>query len=656
MCQPISEPSLSAAVKEEFDWLYGTTCDRCGGLAITQYTVWSDVFECDRCGNDIVLWDVAADKRTGKLRGNFECPICHSMWRKIQLKRKGDKPVLTSYECPKCKPKRLDRPISSKEENLIAEIEDLPIPHWYPNDIIDPGREMMRHGLMKRGVTHTSDFYTKRNLWAFASLWSARNIISELRVAMLWEFALTSIISYVSRKQGYGGGGGGLSATLYTPSLHKEQNVLAVLTRKIQKLQKTFANRASFPFKIITLNQSATQLAEVPSNTIDYVFTDPPFGQNIYYADASLLWESWLQNYTNEELEIVCNERRQDGPFKSLEDYKQLMTAAFQEIERVLKPGHWASVVFHNSDDSIWQAILDAAEITGFELAEINAFDKVQLSFKGVRGAKGLERVTNKDIVLNLRKPVPIEVTRLDNHTEIIEIEQRVIERVADFLETNPSLEQRTLQYLWNHVLYEMLREGSVEASMADVEEMLAYHYQTFKRVDGRYYLRGESVVGGNVFDLASDAGAIAWLTAVLTNNPQTIGDLIPQWQQETAISNADPGRLDRLLEENFWPDKRTGRWRIPTAQEREKMSARTDLSAQAHVRVVRRYLAGELDRRPGPQELAAWLRFCYIREFYHEATQLFPQIDETQLEPEDYKTLKRMATVSRMKAGQSKE
>ncbi len=158
--------------------------------------------------------------------------------------------------------------------------------------------------------------------------------------------------------------------------------------------------------------------------------------------------------------------------------------------------------------------------------------------------------------------------------------------------------------------------------------------------------------MGGNVFDLASDAGAIAWLTAVL-NTPQTIGDLIPQWQQETAHSNADPGRMDRLLEQNFWQDKRSGHWRIPTPVEREKMSARVDLSAQVHLRVVRRYLAGELDRQPGSQELMAWLKFCYTREFYNDTAELFPQIDETQLNAAEYKIIKRMATVSRMKAGQ---
>ena len=197
-----------------------------------------------------------------------------------------------------------------------------------------------------------------------------------------------------------------LSGTLYVGALTREDNVSLLFGRKFKQAVRSL----SYPRReasVTVRKGSATDLRPVPDGSFDYVFTDPPFGQNIFYADCSLLWESWLQDYTDEFLEIVCNERRVNGPFKTLEDYQALMALSFQEMHRVLKPGRWASVVFHNSDDRIWQAILDAAEAAGFELAEINAFDKVQLSFKGVRGQKGLERVTNQDIVLNLHKPRP---------------------------------------------------------------------------------------------------------------------------------------------------------------------------------------------------------------------------------------------------------
>jgi hypothetical protein len=184
---------------------------------------------------------------------------------------------------------------------------------------------------------------------------------------------------------------------------------------------------------------------------------------------------------------------------------------------------------------------------------------------------------------------------------------------------------------------------------MAQVGEMLP-HY--FKEADGRWYLRGEAVIGGNAFDLKTDMGAIAWLTQVLSNEPQTTGELIPLWQAETAhLSGSDAGRLDRLLAQNFWQDQRTGRWRVPTAAERDKMSNRQSLADEAHLRVVRRFLADDLDRRPSDWELSEWLRFCYRREAYAEAVALFQHIQPDQVEPERYKELKKVVAVCRMKA-----
>ena len=355
--------------------------------------------------------------------------------------------------------------------------------------------------------------------------------------------------------------------------------------------------------KHIALTRLGEPICPDDLDQVDYIFTDPPFGSNIFYADCNLIWEAWLdQGFTDQSQEAVVHVKHKT--MNTLPDYARLMAESFQEMYRVLKPGRWASVVFHNSDDKIWDTILEAARAAGFELAEINAFDKEQLSFKGIRGQKGLERVTNKDIVLNLAKPKSGEQATANGKIYADEAEKRLVEAIAAFLAASPPAEERTLQGLWNHALYDMLREGRVQVSMAQVSEMLPYY---FKDVDGRWYLRGEAVVGGNAFDLKSDAGALTWLNAVLGATPQTTGELIPQWQQETAhLAADDPGRLERLLQQNFWPDPRTGKWRLPTDAEREKMSAHKSLADEAHLRTVRRFLEGKLDRLPNDWELAS--------------------------------------------------
>jgi len=648
---------IKSETHSEFSWLYGTSCDRCGGPASILHTLWSDVFECGRCGKDLVLFDVAFSPETRILNKQFVCPDCKKEWNKAQLKRIRTQPIITSYECKgTCKPKRQEHRISDAELSLITEIEEKNIPYWHPTVELNSNMEMyIRGSLHLRNIKTVDQLFTKRNLWAMARLWDEIQKVENDQVLERLRATFTATCQLVSRMRRYrlgGFGGNIMSGLIYLPALNLDVSVPKLWQTKFDDILSAALqlNRFVKPGWAQTNIGSATDLKSIPNNTLDYVFTDPPFGMNLYYSDLNVLWESWLNTFTDSTFEAVVH-REQKVLAKSVNDYAVLMEKAFREMYRVLKPTRWASVVFHNSDDKIWQVIINAAAASGFEIAEINAFDKVQLSFKGVKGQKGEERVTNKDIVLNLRKPRPSDTTSSNGRTHLAEAEQRVLETVAGFLKTNPVPAERTLQHIWNHVLYGMIRDGSVQVSMAGLEEMLAYHYQTFKMVDGRYYLRGEAVVGGNVFSLQTDTDALTWLSSVLASQPLTTGELIPLWQRETAhLGGVDAGRLDRLLEQNFWQDKKTGRWRNPTTEEREKMNAQVDLSAQAHLRVVRRYLDGGLDHRPDDRELTAWIRFCYSREFYEEAATLFERINEAILDPEEYKTIKKMAAVAKLK------
>src|SRR5262249_51602189 len=139
----------------------------------------------------------------------------------------------------------------------------------------------------------------------------------------------------------------------------------------------------------------------------DCIFTDPPFGGNIFYSDASMLYEAWLGEFTDEKRELVYHrrskqQRQKDGyVFKTLEDYAQGMTLAFQEMFRVLKPGRWATVEFNNSDGSVFKVIKVAVRQAGFEIANMLLLDKQQKTFKQLQGAEGTQDVVDKDVVFN---------------------------------------------------------------------------------------------------------------------------------------------------------------------------------------------------------------------------------------------------------------
>ncbi|MEN4011378.1 MAG: DNA methyltransferase [Bellilinea sp.] len=652
---------IKAAVADEFEWLYGTICDRCGGQATIYYILWCDVLECDRCGQALNLWDLAMDKQKGEVRDDYICPNCLKQHVGRKLRWLKIEPVYTNYECERCNPKRGEHPTTSLEKEKITGVESSPITNWYPKEPFDESFEMWRAAHRDQGITDSSKFYTSRNLRALALLWHQTSSVQDISIRSKLQFAFTSMsVKLASRMSNVSFRGpnkinlaGQLPGTLYIPALSAERNVWLLFTEKYRDVvdYAMSVSRSLVSEDLSVSVVSATKLNEIPESSIDYIFTDPPFGSNLFYADLNFLWEAWLKSPTDQTYEAVAHLKVKEK--NTIHSYARLMTQSFVEMYRVLKPNRWASVVFHNSDDKIWQIILDSAQSAGLELVEINSFDKEQLTFKGHKGAKGLERVTNKDIVLNLRKPgliSPLQTNGLST-TRNGEAEARIAQRIADFLTANPSPEKRTLQHFWNVVLYDMLVEGVVDVSMEKVGAILP-HY--FKQVDGRWYLRGETVAGGNVFDLKSDTGAIAWLNAVLSSQPQTIGDLIPKWQSTTATLQGvevEPGRMERLLEQNFWLDKRTNRWRIPTPTEREQMSAAQDISAQAHLRTIHRYLRGEGEHKPDSRELAAWIQFTYNRGAHAETIQLYDHLDESQLEPEYSQSIRKMVQVSRLKA-----
>ena len=49
----------------------------------------------------------------------------------------------------------------------------------------------------------------------------------------------------------------------------------------------------------------------MPSNSIDYIFTDPPYADKVQYGELNFIWEAWLGLDTHwHDEEIIVNEVR----------------------------------------------------------------------------------------------------------------------------------------------------------------------------------------------------------------------------------------------------------------------------------------------------------------------------------------------------------
>jgi len=316
-------------------------------------------------------------------------------------------PVWASVSCRSgCR--RIERPVLYSDIVVAAEHELIPIDDWFPKVAVGADREMyIRSALHLRGISEVADFYTKRNLRTLARMWQQILKWPDKRVRQALAFAFTNTAWHGTRMRRYNARGGQrpLTGTLYIPQMSVEVNVTRVFMHKIGQLQRFYSTEPHSRALARVRTGSATDLVEIPDSSVDYVFTDPPFGSNIFYADCNLIGEAWLGITTDTEQEAVVNRSlKASAGGKGVQDYADLMASAFGEVSRILKPGAWATVIFQNTDPEVWKALRDATEAAGLAFERASRLDKTQQSHKGYKGQSGAEDVASFDMVLNLRK------------------------------------------------------------------------------------------------------------------------------------------------------------------------------------------------------------------------------------------------------------
>jgi hypothetical protein len=391
-------------------------------------------------------------------------------------------------------------------------------------------------------------------------------------------------------------------------------------------------------------------LAGIAGDSIDYIFTDPPFGSNIYYSEVNWLYECWLGRLTNASPEAVVH-RKNDRGTKAITDYTRLMAEAFREMYRVLKPGRYATIEFNNSDGQVFEAIKEAVRLAGFAIENMLFLDKEQKTFKQLKGEKGEEDVVGHDVIFNLRKLVPERVSAREfpDQSRDEKLEHVVADAIREHLRGLPgriqadprtySDEHRTTPFLNTVLMNSLLKDVNVERINLPFIDRVCRRY--FKRIDNRWYLPEEVVGAGpadGLFDveIKDETTAVQWLRQRLIATPMRIGELRPYWMRATVKLTSDLStRLERYLRENFWLDRATRRWRVPTEEELAQLH---NLEQQRARHDAERFLADKLPARPADMEILGWIGHLYDTATFieQEAVGLSDNGEEEPALPED--------------------
>jgi 16S rRNA G966 N2-methylase RsmD len=454
---------IKEEAKGEIENLYRTRCPSCGKKAVILATLW---LRDKNCPSEIRLF------------------------------------------CPSCK-KRLKKKPTPDDLKKLAEIANMEIPYWYPKDVLKypNSQEFMK----KEAVGDIPNLFTKRNLIALSFLRHMIESIEDAKIRDFMKFTFASRVHLASKmcpvaKPSKRSHWSELSATSFwalqsywVPPLYMESNVWMLFESGVLGKQgilkgKEESNKEIRHFKeaksfqdldneanILISNQSALSLgsspARIPKESVDYVFTDPPYGGSVQYMELSALWASWLSGEKKDarfelkfDEEITIN----DAQKKDFDYYHKMLKASFEQIYDVLKSGRWLTVTFHNTDIKIYNSIIKAVVLAGFDLEKVIYQPPARTSAKGLLQPYGS---AVGDYYIRFRKPEKKEKLLSEAEIDKERYERIVVDTVKHIIaERRESVTYSTIINSYPTIFAELKKNGYSFSAPEGIEEVLRKH------------------------------------------------------------------------------------------------------------------------------------------------------------------------------------
>jgi hypothetical protein len=640
--------NILSEVEAEYGYLYRTKHKQ-NEYGYISHVVWSEVIVCPHCGQSTTFWTLFVKCGEGKLLNEGTCPHCHCQIKRNasqklfetyydnrvaeSVKRVATVPVLITY---KYKEKRYTKQADADDIELFNSISSLNNTSWYPTNTLIDGDKM---GDPKaKGITHIHQFYNERTLFLLSKIWEKCTPQNWFFVTNSISRNLTKLNRFIVNKYNPNGRiNGPLAGTLYPPSEIVEQNVFELLSDKMTDI-------SSINFHTAIQVADALHAKTVPDESVDYIFTDPPFGANLMYSELNFISESWLRVRTDNQDEAIENKTQ----YKTSEKYKDLMTQAFKDYYRILKPNKWMTVEFSNTSAQIWNGIQTAIQSAGFVIASVTSFDKVHGGQKSMRYTTAVK----EDLIITCYKPnfspqcgktlnTDFSVwTFLDEHLKHLPI------HLTDGLKSTAVIE-RSAKILYDRMLsYFIVNALEIPYGMGEFQKQLKAHY--IER-DGMYFLpsqvskydelrKSTDGLQTSLFFVDSEQGGIVWLSNEL-EVPQTYQDLQPKWMK--AINGLRKGdllpELKQILEENFIKEL-NGVWRKPNMQDDIDLELirYKSLIKEFHVYVeVARKPQGKI-KEARVEALRAGFKHCYQQKDFETIIAVGNRIPQNLLSEDD--------------------
>lgn len=153
---------------------------------------------------------------------------------------------------------------------------------------------------------------------------------------------------------------------------------------------------------IATRNSASTDL---PDGSVDLVVTDPPYMDNVHYAELADFFHAWLRAMHPFDGYPSDDTTRQKGEVQNADpaEFGKAIESVWSECGRVLKPGGLLAFTFHQARIAGWVRVVESLDQAGFCVTAVQPV-KGEMTTSVVKS--GSREPSNLDSVVVCRRKV----------------------------------------------------------------------------------------------------------------------------------------------------------------------------------------------------------------------------------------------------------
>ena len=377
------------------------------------------------------------------------------------------------------------------------DIDGADIPHWYPTGVSLPSNA---------DEDYVEDLFTQRQLYGLSLIFHHIDEIEDGETREMMRFVFSGTLAkvnrtFVSAKGRAPSRGGSQIFSVYryaVPSNPVEldpwsqfdmrfRRVIEAKKETNQLIGKFFKEPENFQ----TFQGSASSLTDmVGEHSVDYIFTDPPYGAHIAYLDLMAMWDAWLGFIVDEDMReqeaIEGGEKN-----KTSQEYFDSIEESIEEMFRVLKYDRWMSVVFAHKDPAYWDALVKSCQNAGFDYAN-TVVQPVRVVWS-MHKKKNPLTVFSGELILNFRKvknPKTIAISQVGSNA--VQIIKNCAER--SIVKNNGA----STEMIYHDLIPELLENGllgEVKEQVSDITPMLQEDFE-YSEIDEQWHVRQDAKIG----------------------------------------------------------------------------------------------------------------------------------------------------------------